>query len=315
MQFRVIYAVFGWIIAAFFTSAFAQAPTKITVLHTGGAPYMASFVAKDQGFFAKRGLDVDFKLAQNGSIIIAALVAGSAQIGLPTVTVILQAVDNGLDVVLLACNNQYPEKTQSGLLARSGSNIHTAKDLEGKKVGVPGIGGFLDVVLRKWLADNGVDARRVNFVETTLAQSADILKSGNVDAVASLDPFLGRAVAAGVGYVAANYTSTLPAGTITGGYTSTRAWAEAHPQAVIAFREALLEALDYIKDNEASARESLVRYTGLPPQVVASLAIPNLAVRVTPEQMQFWIDVSKQQNLIQTTPNPARIVWPWGAAR
>ncbi len=33
-------------------------------------------------------------------------------------------------------------------------------DFVGKKVGVPGIGAFLDVLFRKWLIDGGVDPRR-----------------------------------------------------------------------------------------------------------------------------------------------------------
>ena len=72
-------------------------------------------------------------------------------------------------------------------------------------VGVPGIGGFLDVVLRKWLKDNGVDTNKVQFVEIVLPQTGDALKSGSVDAVASVDPFFSRALETGAGVLAGDY--------------------------------------------------------------------------------------------------------------
>ena len=79
----------------------------------------------------------------------------------------LQAIDGGLDQVALAATNVFPERTNSGVIVRAGSNINSAQDLIGKRVGVPGINGLLDVVLRRWLTARGVDTRRVTFVEVS----------------------------------------------------------------------------------------------------------------------------------------------------
>jgi len=64
-------------------------------MYTAVAPYAASFVAKDQGFFEKRGIDADLILAANGSAIVAGVVAGQVEIGTPTPTVFIQAFDSG----------------------------------------------------------------------------------------------------------------------------------------------------------------------------------------------------------------------------
>lgn len=48
-------------------------------MYTAVAPYAASFVAKDQGFFEKRGIDADLILAANGSAIVAGVVAGQVR--------------------------------------------------------------------------------------------------------------------------------------------------------------------------------------------------------------------------------------------
>jgi NitT/TauT family transport system substrate-binding protein len=311
---RVRALVAAGLLAALNPVQIAGAAEKIVLLHTGSAPYMASFVAKDQGFFEKRGLDVELTLAANGSVIIAATTSGAAQIGTPTPTVLLQAVDNGIDQVVLAATNQYPETIKTGLVARPEANIRGAADLAGKKVGVPGIGGFLDVVLRRWIKENGADPAKVNYVEIILPQTGDALKAGTVDAVASVDPFVSRAVDSKSGVLVADYTASLPTGTIASIYSASGDWANSHRDAVKAFQEAIVEANAFARANPAAARESLARHTKLPPPVVNALPIPNLAARTTPEQIAFWIGVAKDQKMISGSPDPAKIVFPWLAA-
>src|ERR1700748_3254302 len=88
-------------LAACFAAAPAQAATEITLLYTPSDSFTESYVAKDQGIFEKHGLDVMLTVGQNGSVITAALIAGSAQIGAPTPTVFLQAHEQGVDLVIV----------------------------------------------------------------------------------------------------------------------------------------------------------------------------------------------------------------------
>ena len=136
-------------------TAFAQ--TKVNFMYTATAPFVTAFVAKDQGFFKKHGVDVELQLAANGSVIIAGVVSGSAQVGLPTPTVAFQAIENGLELRAFAATNIFPDTSSAGLVVGADSGITSAKDLEGKTVGVPGLGGLLDVTMRKWVISNGAD--------------------------------------------------------------------------------------------------------------------------------------------------------------
>src|ERR1700749_1485425 len=124
----------------------AGAATKIRVMYTAVSGYSSAYIAKDQGVFEKRGLDVELILAPQGGAIIEGLVSGSTEIGTPTPTVFLQAVDSGLDQVAIAATNALPEKAKWGVLARSEKSIRAPADLIGKKVGVPGLNGLLDVI-------------------------------------------------------------------------------------------------------------------------------------------------------------------------
>ena len=291
----------------------AEAATKIRLMYTAVAGYAASFIAKDQGFFEKRGLDVEFVPAANGGAIIGGVVSGSVEIGTPTPTVFLQAVDSGLDQVALAATNAFPERSNSGVLVRTDSNIKTAQDLIGKKVGVPGLNGLLDVIFRKWLSDQGVETKRVTYVELSFPQMSDTLKAGNVDAVVAVDPFYARILDQKTGYLLANHTKWIPDGTIASVYSATGKWASANAGAVRAFQEALSEAVTFSQSNEAATRESIARYTKLPPPVVASLPLPNLSAKIAPKDLKFWIDIMKERGMLTGNPDAAKATAPWAA--
>ena len=291
----------------------ARAATKINFLYTAVNAWIGIFVAKDQGYLDKHGLDVELSLAQNGSVISAALVADSAQIGGPTPTVLLQANEQGLDLVVIAGTGNYPLRTKNGIIARNESGIKTAQDLIGKKVAVPGLGGIIDVLTRKWVEANGADYRRVNWIELTFPQMGDGLKSQLADAIAAVDPFYTRILESNVGYAIGDYATVIPPGTVPVTYTATRSWATKNLAAVKELRAALKEAEAFVRDpaNLPAARESLAKYTKLPPQVAATLDVPDrLDVDPTPESLVFWIGVSQEQGLIKSKPDPKTLIVP-----
>ena len=59
----------------------ALAKTKITLGYTGVADFTAAFVAKEEGYFKKRGLDVTLQQLTINSMIPAALQSDSIHAG------------------------------------------------------------------------------------------------------------------------------------------------------------------------------------------------------------------------------------------
>ena len=301
------------LMAAAFVSSGASAAPKVTVLYTAVSANIGAYVAKDQGYFAKHGLDLDLTLVNNGSVIIAALTSNTAQIGCPTPTVLLPAVDADIDLVIVNGAELYPTSSRSGVVARTGSNIKTAKHLAGKKIGVPGLSGIIDVLTKKWVQANGLDYRRASWIEIGFPVMGEALKSGSADAIASVDPFYSRVVDAGLGYNIGDYSSVVPAGTSPVNFVSTRKWANENPTVLKAFRDGMDEGVAFVKDpaNKAAVLESLVRYTKLPPQVAAAIALPkNLTNKMAPSQISYWIDLSVEQGLIKKKIDAARLIAP-----
>ena len=172
--------------------------TKVVLGYTAVTDFASAFVAAEQGYFKKRGLDVEMKFIPLNSTIPAALQSDSLQVGGPTPSVFLQAVDGGLDLVVLAGAGVTSKSiTGFGLVARAGSGIKAPQDVVGKKVGVPGLGAFLQVTYRAWLKANGVDYKKVTFVEAPFPQYAHLLRGGPIDAAVTVDHLLSPITACG----------------------------------------------------------------------------------------------------------------------
>ena len=289
-----------------------MAATKISLLYIPGGDFVPAFVAKDQGIFDKHGVDVDMSIAQNGSVISAALAAEQAQIGTPTPPVLLQANEQGLDMVVVAGATVLPfPKDAAGVIAHDG--INGPKDLAGKKVGVPGFGGSFDVITRYWVGANGVDIHQVNWIELQFPQMADGLKSGLADAVLAVNPFYARILDAKVGHTVGNPWDSAPSGTMIVLYAATRAWATKNADAVKGFRASLDEAIAYIADpaHLPAVRDSIAKWTKLPPAAAASIAIPDdLEPHAKPQGLTFWISAARDQGLIKGNPDPASLIAP-----
>ncbi|WP_382326996.1 ABC transporter substrate-binding protein [Hydrogenophaga sp. UC242_50] len=80
---------------------------KIVFGFSASTAFANAFVAANEGLFKKHGLDVEMKLVPNSATTPAALMAGSLQIATPTAPNTMQAVEQGLDLVVLAGGGYY----------------------------------------------------------------------------------------------------------------------------------------------------------------------------------------------------------------
>ena len=291
--------------------AWAQTPTKVAYGYSAVSDFASVFVAKEQGFFDRRGLDVELKFIPLNSTIPAAIESGSLQIGGPTPPGLLQSVEGGLDHVVLGGGGLLTKSyTELALVARSGSGIHNARDCIGKKIGVPGLGALLHVVFRQWLKVNGVDHRQVTFVEASFPLHGDLIRGGSIDAVVSGGPFMTRIVESGTGYVASYFTTFLPEGYPTIVHVATREWVRQNPAAANAFREGMREGAAFVAQpkNDDKVRAALAKYLRLPPPAVAKMQISPPGPVVTEKQLEWWASLMREQQLLKGTPVVANLI-------
>lgn len=287
----------------------AMAQTKITLGYTAVPDFAAAFIAKERGFFEKRGLDVQLQLITLTSNIPATLVSNAAQIGGTTPTVFLQAADGGLDLVVIATGALSENTTPSiGVVARPEGGVHGPKDLIGKKFGVPGLNGNLHVLVRRWLSLNGVDPRQVTFIELSLPQMPDVLRGGGVDAVVTTEPFITRMRSGGVGVPLQGFADSMPNGFSTTVYTATRKWVSSNGPAVQAFREALAESVAFATANRSEAYADLGKYFKVPQAVLQATPWPQIASDIKESHVGFWIDTMQEQGMLKKKPALASLI-------
>lgn len=289
----------------------AQTTTKIAYGYTAVSDFASVFVAAEEGFFQKHGLEVELKFIPLNSAIPAALESDSLQLGGPTPTVFLQSVDGGLDHVVLAGGGVLSKAyTDLAAVARAGSGIRAARDFVGKKVGVPGLGALLHVTFRQWLKNNGVDARQVSFIEAPFPQHADLIRGGSIDAVITAGPFMARILDSGTGYVASFYTTFLPEGLPTIVHAAKRQWIKANPAAARSFAQAVQEGATFMQNpkNDAKLRQALAKYLRLPPPAVAKMQISPPGPVVGSKQLGTWIQMMNEQGMLKTAPQAAQLL-------
>jgi NitT/TauT family transport system substrate-binding protein len=292
-------------------AALAASPLRaetVTVASAGGADSAPSFIAKEEGYYAKHGLEGNAMLMPLMPTIPPALLANAVQIGAINPTSLIQAIDGGLDLVALAGGSVISHSISNmGVVAGIESGITTPQDFVGKKVAVPGLGAVMHVMFRYWLSEKGVDFKKVSFVEVSLPNLRDVLAKGTVDAIVAIDPVMSQIVEAKFGTVW-RLIPDMPEGQTILLYAATRDWAEKHPKEVAGFRAAIAEGAALVTSDPDKAREDLGKYLKFSPAVLKTIKIGVQDPNLTEAQLAWWVDVMEKQGMLSTKIDVKKII-------
>lgn len=293
-------------VAACLTPPAALAQTKLAVGWGIASDFLAAVTAKDEGIYAKHGLDVTMTLFANGGVMPQALVSGTIQIGFNTGPVLMLAEDGGIDMVVFSGISRI-QKTNphSALVTRAGVTVTKPADLIGKRVADPGINSSLDLVMKKWLLDGGVKPDQVKVVELPFPQMGDALKSSQIDAAFPVEPMLGKILDSGAGKKSVDIQSAVSPDFAATFWSATRDWATAHPQAIAAFRDSMADALTFIHDHPDEAKAIAIKYFHY-----ADPSPPTASLAIKLSDLQFWSDICKELGLIHKPIDVASLVFP-----
>jgi NitT/TauT family transport system substrate-binding protein len=301
----------GVALAVTLLPARAADAVKIVIGTTPLADVMPAYIAREKGFFSARGLDVSFIFIPLNPTIPAALLSGSIQVGAPNSAVFVQAFDAGLDLQLIAGSTTTPSiGAPIAYVTRADVPYSEPRDLEGKSIIMPGLGSSVDVLFQKWLADKGIDPKKIKFVEMPSPQTDDALKAKTVDGAVVVEPFLTRVQQTGTGKVAVRFMDGLADDKMGISYVATRTWINQNRDAVDSFRKAIDEGIAWSKANPQEARTLIQPYIKLPQSVIDALPFPNMKNDITPEGVRWWVDTMKAQGRLATNPNAAAMIAP-----
>ena len=171
------------------TPSYAADKVSLKLDWTPHGMHAAIFLAQQKGWFQNAGLDVTIEDG-NGSVVTVQLVAaGQFDFGHASLSPVAIARGKGIPVISVA---GFVRKSDMGVVVPVGSNLRTAKDLEGRKVAYtagslegPFVGAFF-----------GASRPKVELMNVDAATKIGTYLSGSADAVISTVPYVLPIVAA-----------------------------------------------------------------------------------------------------------------------
>jgi NitT/TauT family transport system substrate-binding protein len=180
----------------------------------------------------------------------------------------------------------------------AGSDIKSVKDLEGKSVATPGLGGAVMMSVQYQIKKAGADPAAVRFVQMPFAAMVDQMKAGRIQAALAANPFIGIMEKAGARSLG-NPFLVLSDETVTLLWQTTPAFAAANRAALAGWRAAYKEALAYIASNEDDARMLLVQELKVTPEVAKSAILSKGAVDVRAQDLDVWLTVLQGLDMVK----------------
>jgi ABC-type nitrate/sulfonate/bicarbonate transport system substrate-binding protein len=294
LQFAVASALLGVWMTTSFGVARAQQMTPLRVAYIPVITWLPALVAKEEGIFEKNGLDVTFTKFPN-LINLPGTLGKQFDLAPSTAPDLLNAVSSGLNIAAVAGETLETSADKSYLvIVKPDSGITSIKDLAGKRVAGPGVGSVMHVALLYWVAKEGADPSTVVGLETPFTAMMDQLKSGRVDAVESLQPFVGQMLAAGFTSIGDPLLAVADP-VLFPFWIADADWARAHGDVLKRWVASLDGGLAAIRSDEAKARKVLATYSGLPDAVVARIPLPHYDFHITPAQLDVWRNVMVSQ--------------------
>jgi NitT/TauT family transport system substrate-binding protein len=285
----------------------ASAQTKINVAHVFANDFLPMFMAKESGCFAKRGLDVTLTLIPIANNIPATIISGSAQIGMTTPTILLQAVENGLDLVAVAGSSRMMANNPTlSVVMRNDVKVSSVAELKGKRIAAPGINSMAEVVLRRWLFNAGLKPGDVAIVEAPIPQMADMLKGGTVDGIVIMEPIRSRIVGSGGGYRhPSEFFATTAPDAVATFWLASSAWAKANPKPIADMRACLAEGVTQIAAEPEKAKAVELKYVK-----ANAPTYPKFESKIAPSDLKIHADMATSLGLLKKPANLEAMVLP-----
>ena len=147
--------------------------------------YVAPALAQEKGFFSEEGLEIKRSIYPNGPAVSQHMASGELDAGMAATFVLLTAKAQGVDLKLVMSLT----KDNAPLAVKK--DIKTFKDLNGKRIGTPGLGTVHDINLNYVEKTNGVTVKHVYGKITDLLT---YFEKGEIDGFVGWEPVVGEAV-------------------------------------------------------------------------------------------------------------------------
>lgn len=263
-----------------------------------------------RGFFEREGLDVEVVLMRGTAPAVQAMIAGSISAGLVANDGPIAAVEQGIDLAMVAASSKITH------MLIGGKNYKTWEDLRGATLGASTLTSGTAFVLRRALKTKGLeyprDYKLLNVGGT--ASSFAALGSGQIAAAMQAVPNAFQAQEAGfnvIGRIADVFPNYLLSA-----YSVKRSWAEKNRPRVVRFLKSVLRAKKWFEEDKTAAVGYLAKEFQLTPSLAEKGLDYYLTHQAWPPELEIDMDglrtvveiYAEQSGMKGPIPNPEKYV-------
>ena len=214
------------------------------------------WVAKERGYFAEQGLEINFKLYESGHLAAKDLLAGRLDLATASEFAAVRAFMQSTDVRVISVLDRSEDQL---LVARKDRGIGQVSDLRGKRIGLPK-GSSAEYYFQVMLILADMPVRDVHVVDLLPSEQVKAIAAGDVDAVMAWEPFAtGAKKELGTNGVSWSGQSGQRDHWV---LLSTNEVLEKRSRSIRRFLAALASAEDFVKKNDAAARRIVAKELG-----------------------------------------------------
>jgi NitT/TauT family transport system substrate-binding protein len=298
---------------AIFSAALATGAAAQEKVRVGVNPVSSSlplYVGVAKGFFKDEGLEIEQSQLIGAPPNVAALISGQIDVAsnLTTIDAANAQLKKPGVAIYIAINSQNKTYQMEQFVVRSGLQVNTLADLKGKKImSAPGPANM--TMARAVLRAVGLKDNEYQLDQLDIGQHINALTAGTFDAAYTLEPAgavlrkTGAAKTIEAGLIAKYVLGDADANAWVAGTAMSSDFIKAKPQVAKKFANAWAKSISFIEQNPAEARQSLLKNTLTPPDVVDTVPIVKFVMvsNITDKDVsdfQKFIDFCTSTNIL-----------------
>jgi NitT/TauT family transport system substrate-binding protein len=274
----------------------ARAATPLRVGVGPDEDFAEGLYANDMGFFQQAGIVPELTMLSSGAALSAAVLSGSLDVATTNMGSIVSAHAHNVPLVMIAPEAIYSNtELSAALVVGKDSLIRSAADLKGKTIAVSTLNTLFHTSVRNWIDRNGGSSPDVQFVEMPLSVHLPSLRSGRIDASASVEPWLSQ-MKGDVRVLGDPYSSVASRFMISCWVTS-KSWRDNNRATLDTFRAVMRKTATWANRNPQLTPAILAKYFKVDLAIVQSIPRTQMGIQLEPKLLQPVIDMEYRYKL------------------
>ncbi len=306
----------GAALAATLTGGSAARAAELTPVSTGAIPSDVAALttyAAQLGYFKDNGLDVRVHLLASGPVIVNAVIGGSLDTGSANIGSLILARARGVPVKVVAPAGLADNSSSGDIIAvRKDSPIQSARDLNGKTVGIIAIKTMQHAAIDLWIDRRGGDSKSVKFFEIPPSDMLAALESRRVDAILPNEPIT-TLIRPNV-RVIGNQWDAMKLPIVVFAAFAMEPWLQKNPEVAARFVTALRQTAVWANGHRRETAEILVREAKLDPHLATTMGRSTFGTHVDIAQIQPVADNLVRYGLLEKPVDLHELIWRPGKA-